>query len=221
MEQLRKLELLDEHGRPVDERLQQGRSGALLPTVPETLSRAPGRRAGHRGRSRRRRGASPNASKRQAGPIEKLRGYAWKGSREHRRVAAATRRRCRVRVRPRASRAPGQTSCRSCERGTAPPSRFERGILLRQLEEHHHAGGGADLQPEGARLLERGHREAPGQLREFRRQGDEPLETKNSCADGGQGVENSRKVDNSRKVGVVSGIIRTSSITRTHTETAE
>ena len=188
MESLRKFGLLDADGKPLDDRLQQGPQRSA-PTVPETLSRDPGRRGGHRGV---RGGGAAHHETRTSSPdrSRSFGGYAWKAL-ESIGVSTAAARLDADSVQHASSPGPDPRSCPSLRAWDGSVEEIERGILLRELEAHMTAGRGVDLPPEGARLLERGHREAPRQLGELGRQGDEPLEAKNSRADGGEGVENS------------------------------
>ena len=185
MESLRKLGLLDADGKPLEDRLSKVLN-ALLPRfrrrfpaiqddveVTEVFEEA-ARRITKRERA--------------SGPIEKLGGYAWKALES---IGVSTQRRGSMQIR-----------FNSVESRTGPEivsrlrawdgsvEEIERGILLRELEAHMTAEEASDLPAEGPRLLERGDREAPRQLGELGRQGHEPLEAENSCADRGEGVEN-------------------------------
>ena len=174
MESLRKFGLLDADGKPLEERLRKvaQRSAA---TVPETVSRDPGRSGGHRGL---RGGGAPHHETRTSSPdrSRSLGGYAWKAL-ESIGVSLQRRGSMQVRLNSVESRTgPEIVSQLRAWDGSVEADRA--GHPVARARSAHDTGGGADLPPEGARLLERGDREAPRQLGELGRQGDEPLEAK-------------------------------------------
>ena len=180
MESLRKFGLLDADGKPLDERLIKvaQRSPA---TVPETASRNPGRSGDHRSL---RGGGATHRETRTSSPDQSrsLGGYAWKALES---IGVSYHRRSSMQVRFNSveSRTGPEIVSQSASVGWL--GRADRaGHPVARDRGDTDAGGGADLPPEGPRLLERGDREAPRQLGELGRQGDEPLEAENSRADG-------------------------------------
>ena len=194
MENLRKLGFLGADGKPLDDRLSKVLNALLprfrrrFPAIQDDVEVTEAFEEAARRITKR---------ERASGPIEKLGGYAWKALES---IGVSLQRRGSMQIR--FNRVESRTGL-GHRVAAACVGWLGRGDRARHpaasARRTHDAGGEVDLQPEGVRLLERGDREASGQLGEFGRQGHEPPEAKNPRADGSEGV------DNSRKAGIVSG----------------
>ena len=140
MESLRKYGLLDEHGKPLDERLLKALSDLLprfrrrFPAIQDEVEITEVFEEAARRIEKR---------ERQAGPIEKLRGYAWKAL-ESIGVSAHRRSTMQVRLRRVESRTGPELVAR-IQALDGSVEQIEREILLREIE--------ASLTPEEARIF--------------------------------------------------------------------
>ena len=131
MESLRKYGLLDEHGKPLDERLLKALSDLLprfrrrFPAIQDEVEITEVFEEAARRIEKR---------ERQAGPIDKLRGYAWKALES---IGVSTQRRGSMQIRfnsvePRT----GPEIVSRLRAWDGSVEEIERGILLRELEAH-------------------------------------------------------------------------------------
>ena len=131
MESLRKLGLLDAHGKPVEERL----SNVLNALLPRFRRRFPALQDEVEVTEVFEEAARRIAKREQAaGPIEKLGGYAWKALES---VGVSTQRRSEMQVRFNRVESPTGADVVSRLRAwDGSVEEIERGILLRELETH-------------------------------------------------------------------------------------
>jgi RNA polymerase sigma factor (sigma-70 family) len=140
MESLRKYGLLDEHGKPLDERLLKALSDLLprfrrrFPAIQDEVEIVEVFEEAARRIEKR---------ERQAGPIEKLRGYAWKALQS---IGVSAHRRSTMQVRlKRVESRTGPELVSRVEASDGSVEQIEREILLSEIE--------ASLTPEEARIF--------------------------------------------------------------------
>src|SRR5687768_8356417 len=140
MENLRKLGLLDANGKPLDERLYKALNDLLprfrrrFPALQDEVEIAEVFEEAARRIEKR---------ERQFGPIEKLRGYAWKALES---IGVSVHRRTAIQIRfKRVESRTGPEIVSMLQAWDGSVEQVERGILLREVEAH--------LTPEEARIF--------------------------------------------------------------------